>query len=138
MSDQNPRIIEGLSPKTAPLARMRASERATDPTPPTTGEKPAKPAPTPQRRRAAQRTPAATPVATGGKQSVSFYAPKALPPRARAAFVQTRHLEGDGSFSDMLAKALEAEVSRRELLYNDGKPFEDTGTPLTSGRPVQG
>lgn len=136
MSDQNPRIIEGLSPKTAPLARMRASERAAAPAP--VEEKPIKAASAPERRPSPRRKPAAAPTANGvKKRSVSFYAPETLPPRARAAFVQTRHLEGDVSFSDMLAKALEAEVTRRERLYNDGKPFEDGGAPLTSGRPVQ-
>lgn len=135
MSDATPRLIEGLTPREAPLARLRASERAADTATTKASTPPAKPAaakrPAPSKQAAAK--PQAAP---GRKPSMTFYAETQLQSRARAAFTQTRHLEGDESFSDMVAKALEAEVARREQLYNDGEPFSGGG-PLPTGRPVQ-
>lgn len=138
MSEQTPRIIEGLTPKPAPLARMRASEREATPAPPPAEaavEAPASKSGTKTPRRAPRK---ASSTVTSGKRSMSFYAHESTHKRARAAYRHTRHLEGDESYSDMVEKALEAEVARREAAYNGGKPFEGTDTPLPAGRPMQG
>lgn len=139
MNEQKPRIIEGLAPKpAAPLARMRASEREATPAP----TAPAVPVAAPATKSGA-KTPRRSPrkassATTSGKRSMSFYALESTHQRARAAYLHTRHLEGDESFSDMVEKALDAEVARREAAYNNGKPFEGTDTPLPAGRPMQG
>jgi len=139
MTDDAPRRIEGLKPRqTAPLARLLKSERTSSESTPDTAAPEAvapvaqQPASTakPRGRKAAPKSPARKPSAT-------FYIPEALQARGRAAFRNTANLEGDDSYSHMVAKAYEAEVRRREVLYNDGKPFTGGG-PLPAGRPLQG
>ncbi len=55
------------------------------------------------------------------KPSATFYIPEALQARGRAAFRHTQILEGDESYSHMVAKAYEAEVRRR-------RPFTTAGS----------
>jgi hypothetical protein len=70
------------------------------------------------------------------RTSITFYLPERLRNRARTAFRVTRADENDHSWSDMLAKALLAEVERREEAHNDGEKFIGTDERLRAGRPV--
>lgn len=67
---------------------------------------------------------------------VSVYLPKDLRRAAVAAFKATAHLEADQSWSDMIEKAVRAEVKRREKAHNGGKPFPGGEGRLTPGRSV--
>lgn len=67
---------------------------------------------------------------------VSVYLPKDLRRAAVAAFKATAHLEADQSWSDMIEKAVRAEVKRREKAHNRGKPFPGGEGKLTPGRSV--
>lgn len=67
---------------------------------------------------------------------VSVYLPKDLRRAAVAAFKATAHLEADQSWSDMIEKAVRAEVKRREKAHNGGKPFPGGEGKLTPGRSV--
>ncbi len=142
MTEPNARKIEGLTPKQpAPLSRLIAAERppvvSPPAEPPREGEsRPAEPATAGSSKRPA-RARTTRRAASGEKRSVTFYAAESIQGRARAAYLHTRHLEGDTSFSDMLAKALEADVARRERQYNDGKPFPSAGGALPAGRPLE-
>lgn len=141
MTDNAPRRIEGLTPRqTAPLARLLKSERDAAPVEPKAEPVVPDATPTEAIPSAASAKPRARKTAaspTGRKPSATFYIPEALQARGRAAFRHTQNLEGDDSYSHMVAKAYEAEVQRREALYNDGKPFSGGG-PLPAGRPLQG
>jgi hypothetical protein len=71
-----------------------------------------------------------------GRTSITFYLPERLRNRARTAFRATRAEETDHSWSDMLTKALIAEVERREEAHNEGKKFIGTDERLKAGRPI--
>lgn len=143
MSDNAPRRIEGLTPRPkAPLARLLKSERVNSPTASTTPT-PEVPVPnvtssdaSPSVSTTKPRARKSSSASQGRKPSATFYIPEALQERGRAAFRHTAVFEGDDSYSHMVAKAYEAEVRRREELYNDGKPFSGGG-PLPAGRPLQ-
>lgn len=141
MTENAPRRIEGLQPRaTAPLARLLKSERDAAPAEPTPEPAVTDATPSGTRQPASATKPRgrkASPATAGRKPSATFYIPEALQVRGRAAFRHTQNLEGDESYSHMVAKAYEAEVQRRETLYNDGKPFSGGG-PLPAGRPLQG
>jgi Centromere-binding protein ParB C-terminal len=68
--------------------------------------------------------------------SVTFYLPPELRNRARAAYRSTSHFHGDSSWSDMIRKALLAEIERREQMHNDGRSYVPDDTPLSAGRPL--
>ncbi|WP_431278963.1 ParB family protein [Leifsonia poae] len=68
--------------------------------------------------------------------SITFYLVEGLRDRARAAYRSTSIEEQDRSWSEMLAKALLAEVQRRENEYNAGEPFAGGDEPLSPGRPL--
>lgn len=70
------------------------------------------------------------------RTTVTFYLTEAMRNRARAAYRQTSFDERDSSWSEMLNKALLAEVERREIAYNEGKAFVGNNDPLTPGRPI--
>jgi len=70
------------------------------------------------------------------RTTVTFYLTDAMRNRARAAYRQTSFDERDGSWSEMLNKALLAEVQRRESVYNGGDVFVGNDEPLTPGRPI--
>ena len=70
------------------------------------------------------------------RTSVTFYLTESLRNRARAAYRSTAFNERDTSWSDMLMKALAAEVERRETLYNDGEEYPGHNRPLAPGRPI--
>jgi hypothetical protein len=82
--------------------------------------------------------PSAVPGASDSSRrtTITFYIPEALRNRARTAYRSTSFAEKDSSWSEMLNKALLAEVERRELEHNDGATFEGGAEPLTPGRPI--
>ncbi|WP_431198082.1 ParB family protein [Leifsonia xyli] len=67
---------------------------------------------------------------------MTFYLTDAMRNRARAAYRQTSYDERDTSWSEMINKALLAEVQRRERAYNGGQAFVGNDEPLTPGRPI--
>ncbi|WP_348789645.1 hypothetical protein [Leifsonia sp. NPDC080035] len=70
------------------------------------------------------------------RTTVTFYLPDELRNRARAAYRSTSNVEGDRSWSEMVGKALLAEVQRRETLHNGGRAFIGSDAPLPPGRPI--
>ena len=70
------------------------------------------------------------------RTTITFYLSELLRNRARAAYRVTSFAEQDVSWSDMLGKALLAEVERRELVHNYGDEFVGGEEPLTPGRPI--
>jgi hypothetical protein len=67
---------------------------------------------------------------------ISFYVPEELSRRAKAAFRATSFQAGDRTWSAFLVRALESEVNRREVQFNEGERFEDSGGNLPAGRPL--
>jgi hypothetical protein len=82
------------------------------------------------------RSAVARPKKAKKRTTVTFYLTDAMRNRARAAYRQTSFDERDSSWSEMLNKALLAEVERRELTYNGGEVFVGNDKPLTPGRPI--
>ncbi|WP_285114693.1 hypothetical protein [Leifsonia sp. fls2-241-R2A-40a] len=78
----------------------------------------------------------AQPKRTKKRTTVTFYVSDAMRNRARAAYRQTSFAERDTSWSEMLNKALLAEVERREVEHNAGQVYVGTDEPLTPGRPI--
>ena len=70
------------------------------------------------------------------RTTITFYLSELLRNRARAAYRLTSFEEQDASWSDMLSKALLAEVERRERIHNLGERFSGGEEPLTPGRPI--
>lgn len=70
------------------------------------------------------------------RTSVTFYLSEGLRNRARAAYRSTSFEEQDSSWSEMINKALIAEVERREAEYNSGRTFTASDEPLAPGRPI--
>ncbi|NEN05518.1 hypothetical protein G3T36_06500 [Diaminobutyricibacter tongyongensis] len=70
------------------------------------------------------------------RTTITFYLSDVLRNRARAAYRVTSFEEQDASWSDMLSKALLAEVERRERIHNLGEHFAGGEEPLTPGRPI--
>jgi hypothetical protein len=68
--------------------------------------------------------------------SVTFYIPAGLRNRARAAYRATSIFEADASLSDLVRKAIVAEVERREREHNRGAVFVGDDQPLRPGRPT--
>lgn len=161
MSDQTPnRTIGGLSPrKSAPdLSRLQRRNRtAITPAPgivladsqavyspksvgtsasePTQPDKSTRVSELDAGKNTAETPSGASTVAD--KARLTIYLPRNLNHRARAVYRATNHLEHDGSWSDFVEHAIEAEVQRRERLYNNGKPYDSDLSPLVAGRPPQ-
>ncbi|MGJ4845657.1 ParB family protein [Leifsonia sp. Le1] len=70
------------------------------------------------------------------RTTITFYLTEGLRNRARSAYRATSFEEKDSSWSEMLNKALVAEIERREAAYNDGTEFAGSDEPLTPGRPI--
>ena len=70
------------------------------------------------------------------RTTITFYLGELLRNRARAAYRVTSFAEQDSSWSDMLSKALLAEVERRERAHNLGERFTGGEEPLSPGRPI--
>lgn len=96
------------------------------------------PAPVPQQTPAAQAPSETNQQGNGGatKDKLSVYVSKDLRAALRAAYRATGHLEGDDSFSALVERALQAELTRRQQTYNDGHPFATSSGRLPSGRPL--
>ncbi|WP_313542934.1 ParB family protein [Leifsonia aquatica] len=84
----------------------------------------------------AQPSAVGSPTGSRRRTTITFYLTDALRNRARSAYRATSFSERDSSWSEMLTKALLAEVERRELEHNGGEPFVITDEPLTPGRPI--
>jgi hypothetical protein len=84
----------------------------------------------------AQPSTIAGTVTAAKRTTVTFYLSETLRNRARAAYRSTSFDEKDTSWSEMLNKALIAEVERREAAYNRGEHFTASDDPLTPGRPI--
>jgi hypothetical protein len=87
-------------------------------------------------KEAAGAAPATPPKPPKRRTTVTFYLTDAMRNRARAAYRQTSFKERDSSWSEMINKALLAEVQRREREHNDGEKFVGNDDPLTPGRPI--
>lgn len=74
--------------------------------------------------------------ASHGRTTITFYLSDNLRNRARAAYRSTSFHEKDASWSEMLTKALLAEVERRERAHNRGQRFPGSDEPLNPGRPI--
>ena len=139
MTDPTPRTIEGLQRRPQPdVARLLKSERTSEP--PQQQVEPATPAATPvpaAKRKASPRSRAESSKPAGRRPSITAYVDAPIQERARATYLHTRNDEGDESFSEFVAKAIIAEASRREALYNGGKLFAGGAGPLPAGRPMQ-
>ena len=70
--------------------------------------------------------------------SVTFYIPSVLRNRTRAAYRATREADGDVSWSDLIRKALVAELERRESAHHGGAVYAGDDVPLRPGRPADG
>lgn len=90
----------------------------------------------PSKSRARRRTAIAGAVTAAKRTTVTFYLSETLRRRARAAYRSTSFDEKDSSWSEMLTKALIAEVERREAEYNSGERFSASGDALSPGRPI--
>ena len=94
-----------------------------------TAKAPARPAPTPRAKSAP------VPVDDGPKERVTSYLRPALARRLRntvgALSGPPEHL----TVAEVLARALEAELTRLERKHNGGEPFATAERPLRVGRP---
>lgn len=115
-------VAEGDAQVTTGAASEAPAESATE----ATTEAPA-PRRKPRRASSAKRR---------SRTTVTFYLTESLRNRARATYRATSWGEHDNSWSEMLTKALLAEVERRELEHNGGRPFVASDEPLTPGRPI--
>jgi hypothetical protein len=70
------------------------------------------------------------------RTTITFYVDPELRNRAREAYRSTSYAERDSTWSEMLCKALLAEVERRERLHNSGEEFLGSEHPLAPGRPI--
>lgn len=149
MTDAPRRTISGLTPRTTAQPggverllkknRPQASEAPdnVEPVAPTPEPAPST-APTARSSKKARPAPAVEVPTEEPKESMSVRVRTSIRARSRAAYRATSAFEGDESYSDMIEKAIEAEVRRRELAHNDGKPFAANTASLPAGRPLGG
>lgn len=105
-------------------ARKRSTFGDIDPIAPSTQPQP-EPAPPRQRR-------------SGAKTKVGFFLPEEEADRARAALVNTfgTNQEGPRTFSELIRRALLAEVERLERQYNNGEEWPPVSAgQVPTGRP---
>ena len=100
----------------ADASRLLARNRATTPAP--------APAVEPARPRRA-------------KEQLNVAIPVDVRKRIRAAYRYTALAEGHRSFSDLVTSVIEAEATRLETQYNDGRPFTGGEDALPVGRPLR-
>lgn len=149
MTDAPRRMISGLPPR--PSAQTGGVERLLKKNRPQVSDAPdvvepvaTAPEPTPATAPAASPSKKARPAPAvevpteEPKESMSVRVRKSIRARSRAAYRATSAIEADESYSDMIEKAIEAEVRRRELAHNDGKPFAANTASLPAGRPLGG
>lgn len=155
MTDAPVRRIGGLAPRSgepalsrlvkanreaAPAAQPTSTPTETSaatPSAPQAAAAAAKAAPAPKKARQAAAKPQRTAQpGSGTKSTLTVYVPGDVRARSRAAFKATQRLEGDASYSDMVAKAIATEVARREAAYNEGRPFDGGDEALPTGRPL--
>ncbi len=158
MTDAPARKIGGLTPRSGEPALRRLVKANREAAPASTATQPtssptetptatpstpqpaaaaAKAAPASKRaRQAAAKPHRAAQASSGSKSTLTVYVPGDIRARSRAAFKATQRLEGDASYSDMVAKAIATEVARREAAYNEGRPFVGGDEALPTGRPL--
>lgn len=132
-------IVPDVDEATAPPASDPAPLAAVEPQGASSvRQSPRKPAGgTKGRPRAAQgRTTAARAAEAASKEQMTTYIPPSLRGRAQTAYEATRFQEGDASWSEFVATALERETQRREQLHNDGRPYPPKSGKLSAGRPL--
>jgi hypothetical protein len=166
MSDSPPtRQIQGLQPvRGGDLSRLVAANRTAVTTAP---EAAAEAAPTMTLRAVPDAQPQAQPAATVSKtksaerkkarpatqaarrdpgaattkRPSNIYLSDDVRQRGQAAFRATQFVEGDGSWSEFVERAVLQEAQRREKAHNNGKPFTATGDSaggrLPAGRPLK-
>lgn len=128
------RRIEGVSA----LSRMRSTPTVTPPT------RAVEPAPEPER----PALPDASTEVPGGvaerevdpqgaRARLSGYTTNEFARLAKGTYKATAHLEDEASFSDFLQAAVDREITRRQQLYNDGRPFAVSTSRLQAGRPLR-
>jgi hypothetical protein len=74
--------------------------------------------------------------AAASKEQMTTYISPSVRGRAQTAYEATRYLEGDASWSEFVATALERETQRREQLHNAGEPYPPRTEKLRAGRPL--
>lgn len=126
-------VDEATAPEPAPLAAVDPPQGR-----PAPRQSPRKsPGGTKSRPKPAQgRTAAPRAAEAGSKEQMTTYIPPSLRGRAQTAYEATRYLEGDGSWSEFVATALERETQRREQLHNAGEPYPARTEKLRAGRPL--
>ena len=105
-------------------ARKRSTFGDVDPIAPRTEPEPAPPQQRPRR--------------SGAKTKVGFFLPAEEADRARAALVNTfgTNQEGPRTFSELIRRALLAEVERLERQYNNGEEWPPVSAgQVPTGRP---
>lgn len=137
MSDDAPtRQIAGLTPRASgpDLSRLQARNRpaTAEQTPPVLPVTPAAADPAP-----ARRTAPLSATAIGESKRMTTYVTTSTRERAKTAFLATKHLEGDETWSGFVERAILAEVERREITHNGGHPYEPDTHPLPVGRPLR-
>jgi hypothetical protein len=141
MSDTPDRAITGLSPRgaTPDFSRLQRRNRVVVSESPIAEVEPVEQSSLPPT--VAPDLPAAAPpvvskLAVTERERVTTYQDGRLRARAREAYRATSHLEGDKSWSDFVERAILAEVTRRQAVHNDGRPYAGDETPLSLGRPL--
>ncbi|WP_146069336.1 hypothetical protein [Cryobacterium sp. Y11] len=141
MSDDAPtRQIAGLTPRTSgpDLSRLQARNRPSPTlsasTPPSAADEAAAPVQSSTLERPAAPASAA---AVGESKRMTTYVTTSTRERAKSAFLATRHLEGDDTWSGFVERAILTEVERRETKHNEGHPYEVDHHPLPVGRPLR-
>lgn len=74
------------------------------------------------------------PKTTSKLANMTVSLPEALRNRARAAYRATSYAEGDNTWSHFVAKAIEAETTRREAEHNGGEMYPSWTENLPGGR----
>ncbi|MFI6432917.1 hypothetical protein [Rhodococcus oryzae] len=69
-------------------------------------------------------------------KAVTVYISHEVYTQARLAFIATRTVEADRSWSHFVEKAVEGEIRRRRELHTGGEDFEGVDAPLSPGRPL--
>jgi hypothetical protein len=134
----------GAVAEAAPTTTLRAVPDAQPQAQPAATVSKAKPAERKKARPATQpsrRAPGAADGAVTPKRPVNIYLSDDVRQRGQDAFRATQFVEGDGSWSEFVERAVLQEAQRREIAHNNGKPFTATGESpggrLPAGRPLK-
>lgn len=129
-------LVETVASPLAPSVDVVPAAAETPVMPPVITQPPAAEVPAPAVE-VAQAAPVAAPQPKKRKPNISFEVTEEFRERLRSAHRLTGHLEGEDSLTDMLMNALERELDRREVAYNNGERFKGHGRPLARNRWTQ-